>query len=82
MTEHTLTLAEALRSPLTTAAELKAMAAEAHAAGKPQIALVAGRERIARLADEDGESKFAREVRAGVWDDRSDVQRAARGETL
>lgn len=34
------------------------------------------REHIAALAEADGELTFAREVRAGVWDHRSDVQTA------
>lgn len=32
-----------------------------------------GREIIARLAEDDGEHEFAREVRAGMWDHRRDV---------
>jgi hypothetical protein len=82
MSQHELSLGEAFQSPLTSAAELKTIAREATAAGRTDIALAAGRERIARLADEDGERMFAREVRAGCWDHRSDVQRASRGETL
>lgn len=38
--------------------------------------LVAARERVARLAEKDGEVVFAREVRAGCWDHRNDVQAA------
>lgn len=34
------------------------------------------RNHIAKLAEADGELKFAREVRAGAWDHRADVQRA------
>ncbi len=34
------------------------------------------REIIAALADTEGEIQFAREVRAGAWDHRNDVQRA------
>lgn len=40
------------------------------------------RERVARVAEKDGETLFAREVRAGCWDHRSDVQAALRGERL
>ena len=36
----------------------------------------AGREKIAKLAEADGELVFAREVRAGCWDHRSDVANA------
>ena len=35
----------------------------------------AGREVIARMAESDGEARFAREVRAGCWDHRHDVSR-------
>ena len=34
------------------------------------------REFVARLADAEGEKQFAREVRAGTWDHRRDVQNA------
>jgi len=34
------------------------------------------REHIAKLAEADGELVFAREVRAGCWDHRQDVQHA------
>lgn len=34
------------------------------------------REEIAQKAEFDGEFIFAREVRAGCWDDRNDVQAA------
>jgi len=34
------------------------------------------REYVAKLAEKEGEFKFAREVRAGAWDHRSDVQSA------
>lgn len=40
------------------------------------------RERVAKLAERDGETSFAREVRAGCWDHRGDVQAALRGERL
>lgn len=40
------------------------------------------RERVAVLAERDGEIVFAREVRAGCWDHRNDVQAALRGERL
>lgn len=40
------------------------------------------RERVAKLAEKDGEIIFAREVRAGAWDHRNDVQAALRGEKL
>ena len=39
------------------------------------------REIIARLADEEGEAVFAREVRAGCWDNRTDLQTVLRGTT-
>lgn len=32
------------------------------------------REYVASLADKESETQFAREVRAGCWDHRSDVQ--------
>ena len=35
-----------------------------------------GREHIAKLAEDDGELIFAREVRGGCWDHRSDVAAA------
>lgn len=38
--------------------------------------VMAGREHIAKLAEDDGELIFAREVRAGAWDHRSDVANA------
>lgn len=41
-----------------------------------------GRERIAKLAERDGELTFAREVRAGAWDHRRDVQHAIFDESL
>ncbi|MBN9601847.1 MAG: hypothetical protein J0G33_02840 [Afipia felis] len=47
-----------------------------------QITIEEARERVATLAGEDGEIIFAREVRAGCWDHRSDVQAALRGERL
>lgn len=34
------------------------------------------REFVARLADQESETQFAREVRAGCWDHRADVQSA------
>lgn len=34
------------------------------------------REYVAALAEREGEKQFAREVRSGCWDHRSDVQRA------
>jgi hypothetical protein len=34
------------------------------------------REYVATLADREGENQFAREVRAGCWDHRNDVQSA------
>lgn len=37
---------------------------------------------IAKLAEADGELKFAREVRAGCWDHRADVQRALDGDDV
>jgi hypothetical protein len=40
------------------------------------------RERVAKLAERDGEKQFAREVRAGCWDHRNDVRCALRGEKL
>lgn len=39
-------------------------------------AIPEGREHIAKLADADGETQFAREVRAGCWDHRNDVSAA------
>lgn len=44
--------------------------------------LFAAREQVAELAEAEGEGTFARQVRAGAWDHRSDVQAAARGEPL
>jgi hypothetical protein len=40
------------------------------------------RNRVAMLAERDGHIWFAREVRAGCWDDRNDVQAALRGGKL
>jgi hypothetical protein len=40
------------------------------------------RERVAKVAEAHGEHQFAREVRAGCWDHRNDVQAALRGEKL
>lgn len=37
-------------------------------------ALLAAREKLAKLAEEDKEFIFAREVRAGCWDHRNDCQ--------
>jgi hypothetical protein len=37
-----------------------------------------GREIIARLAEKEGETVFAQEVRAGCWDHRNDVASAIR----
>jgi hypothetical protein len=37
------------------------------------------RETIAKLAEQEGERQFAREVRAGAWDHRSDVQACLNG---
>ena len=37
------------------------------------------REYVATLADKEGEKQFAREVRAGCWDHRRDVQSALKG---
>lgn len=34
------------------------------------------REYVANLADKEGEKQFAREVRAGSWDHRRDIQSA------
>ena len=39
----------------------------------------AGRERIAKIAEQHGEHQFAREVRAGCWDHRRDVSEAIKG---
>lgn len=41
-----------------------------------ESAIKAGRERIANLAERDGEITFAREVLAGCWDHRRDVAAA------
>ena len=46
------------------------------------VTIESARERVAALAEKNGELRFAREVRAGCWDHRSDVQAAARGERL
>ncbi len=40
------------------------------------------RERLAKVAELAGQHQFAREVRAGAWDHRTDVQAAFRGERL
>jgi hypothetical protein len=40
------------------------------------------RSRVANLAKADGHIVFAREVLAGAWDHRNDVQSALRGEKL
>lgn len=39
-------------------------------------AIKAGRNRIAKVAEANGETAFAREVRAGCWDGRNDVAMA------
>ena len=39
-------------------------------------AIQKGREKIALIAEKNGEQIFAREVRAGCWDHRNDVGRA------
>jgi hypothetical protein len=46
------------------------------------ITIEQAREKIASLAEADGEIVFAREVRAGCWDHRNDVQVALRGGKL
>ena len=43
------------------------------------ITISEAREIIAKLAEKEGEFKFAREVRSGVWDHRNDVQSALAG---
>ncbi len=40
------------------------------------------RERVAKIAEQNGEVIFAREVRAGCWDHRNDVQAVLNGEKL
>ncbi len=37
-------------------------------------ATVAGRERVAKVAEANNEFEFARQVRGGCWDDRNDVK--------
>ncbi len=37
------------------------------------------REYVAKLAEAEGELRFAREVKAGAWDHRNDVQSALKG---
>jgi hypothetical protein len=49
---------------------------------RAQADLEAARERVSKIAERDGEVLFAREVRAGAWDHRPDVQAALRGEKL
>ncbi len=44
--------------------------------------LLSARERVATIAEKNGEARFAAEVRAGAWDSRSDIQAAIRGEAL
>jgi hypothetical protein len=46
------------------------------------ITIEQARERVARVAEADGELQFAREVRAGAWDHRNDVQAALAGKRL
>lgn len=41
-----------------------------------EVAVSLGRSHIAELAEADGEIIFAREVRGGCWDHRSDVAKA------
>ena len=41
-----------------------------------QQAIEAGRKHIAKLADADGEHRFAMEVMEGCWDHRNDVRTA------
>lgn len=45
-----------------------------------QVTIEQAREVVATAAEADGELKFAREVRAGCWDSRHDVQAALRGD--
>jgi hypothetical protein len=40
------------------------------------------REHVAKAAERHGETWFAREVRSGVWDHRSDVQACLKGTVL
>jgi len=44
----------------------------------PEQRVERGRDHIASLAEADGEIIFARQVRAGAWDHRSDVAAAIR----
>jgi len=44
------------------------------------VTIEEARECVATAAEADGEWKFAREVRAGAWDTRSDIQAALRGD--
>lgn len=44
-----------------------------------EMSIEQARELIAKLAEKDGEIQFAREVRAGCWDHRNDVQAALKG---
>lgn len=39
-----------------------------------------GREFIAQLAEKEGETEFAEQVRFGCWDHRNDVAKAINGE--
>ena len=40
------------------------------------VTIEEAREVVATAAEANGETKFAREVRAGAWDSRSDIQAA------
>lgn len=44
-----------------------------NSAMRSRRALIEGRNIIAKLAEEEGDIKFAAEVRAGCWDHRRDV---------
>jgi len=46
------------------------------------VTIEEARERVAKLAEKDKEFVFAREVRAGCWDHRNDVQAALHGRKL
>lgn len=44
------------------------------------VTLREAREVVAKAAEAEGEHEFARQVRAGAWDNRNDVQAALRGD--
>jgi len=49
---------------------------------KKSISIEDARQRLARVAEQNGERQFAREVLAGCWDHRNDLQAVLNGGAL